>query len=86
MVDGADTMLEIFASGAKDVQIDISTQPLLGSDLLQMTERCDPYVGGAYYQLEDFEGESINQRLWLCQVTEFVFGDLPEKIYVRRSV
>jgi hypothetical protein len=84
MVDGADKMLDIMAGNDKDVVVQISTEPFQGSDVLEMTEKCDPYIGGAYYLLNTFEGREINQHMWLCQVTEFVFGYLPERIYVKR--
>ena len=85
MVDGADEMLEMMAAGEGDVEIQISTEPFPGADLLEMSEKCDPYIGGAYYLLKHYEGQAINQRMWLCQVTEFVFGVLPERIYIKRA-
>lgn len=84
MVEGADTMLDIMSEGAPDVTLAIDREPFDGSDMLRLVERCDPYIGGGYYFFETFEGRIVNQRMWLCAVTEFVFGDLPEKIYVKR--
>jgi hypothetical protein len=85
MVDGADKMLDIMAGNEQDVVIQISTEPFQGADVLVMTEKCDPYIGGAYYLLKHFEGQEINRNMWLCGVTEFVFGYLPERIYVKRT-
>lgn len=39
--------------------------------------------GGGDYILETFKGEVKNHRLWLCHVTEFVFKQLPERIYFK---
>lgn len=84
MVEGADSMLDIMAGNADKVTLRIDQEPFEGADFLQLMERCDPYIGGGYYKLETYEGEEINRTMWLCGVTEFVFGDLPERIYVKR--
>ncbi|MEO8404395.1 MAG: DUF6717 family protein [Chitinophagaceae bacterium] len=55
------------------------------ADILHLTERCVPYVGGGYYLMPAFEGEEINKTMWLYSVTEFVFGDIPPQIFVRRE-
>jgi hypothetical protein len=51
---------------------------------LKLTERCDPIVGGGYYFLESFEWNPIGITMWLCSVTEFVFGNLPVQIFIKR--
>jgi hypothetical protein len=84
MVDGADKMLDIVAAGKSDVVLQISTEAFGQADVLELMEKCDPYIGGGYYLLKDYEGQTFNQRMWLCQVTEFVFGDLPSHIYIKR--
>src|SRR6187551_795017 len=68
MVDGADKMLDMMAEGKNSVTL---------------TEKCDPYIGGGYYIMKQYEGQEINRTMWLCQVTEFVFGDIPPLIFVR---
>jgi len=84
MVAGADTMLDHMAGGEKEVTVELSTTPFPGADELELTEKCDPSMGGAYYLLRTYEGSPINHRMWLCGVTEYVFGYLPERIYIRR--
>lgn len=84
MVEGADTMLDLIAGNGRDVTLLIDREPFDGADKLILTERCDPYVGGGYYNLPLFEGKEINQNMWLCAVTEFVFGDLPGQIFIKR--
>jgi hypothetical protein len=84
MVAGADTMLDYMACGEKEVTVALSTAPFSGADVLELTEKCDPSVGGAYYLLRYYEGKHLDQRMWLCGVTEYVFGYLPESIYVKR--
>ena len=85
MVAGADTMLDIAANGDQEVVLTMDTQPFGGADELVRTRICDPAVGGGDYFMQHFEGREVNQPMWLCGVTEFVFNDIPERIYVRRS-
>jgi hypothetical protein len=85
MIDGADQMLDILSNGGANVQLDISTEPFEGADELTLTEKCDPLIGGGNYLFKYYNGQEINRHLWLCQVTEFVFGNIPEKIFVRKS-
>lgn len=84
MVQGADKMLDLMAGGRNEVVLHISTAPFEGSYELEMTQKCEPYIGGAYYILKKYEGQNINQHMWLCQVTEFVFGNLPNRIYIKK--
>jgi hypothetical protein len=35
--------------------------------------------------MKTYRGQEMNQSMWLCQVTEFVFGDLPARIFVRQE-
>jgi hypothetical protein len=37
---------------------------------------------GAQYYLEEYIGLTINLRVWLCDVTKFVFGDFPKDIWI----
>ena len=84
MVAGADTMLDIVAGNAPDVTIQMDTAPFSDADELQLTELCDPVLGGGYYFMKEFEGKEVAQKMWLCAVTEFVFGGMPDRIYVKR--
>ena len=84
MVEGADVMLDIMSGNAEKVSLIISRDQFEGSDTLHLTEVCDPVIGGGMYLLLEYEGKKINQGMWLCAVTEFVFGDLPELIFVKK--
>ena len=83
MVSGADTVLDIIAGEEIEVTLLINTEPFEGADELLLTELCDPIPGGGYYHLKQFENKEVNKNLWLCDVTRFVFGDIPKKIYVK---
>ena len=84
MVSGADTMLDMMAGGKNEVTLVIDITPFDDADELILTELCDPILGGGYYHIEQFENKKINQDLWLCDVTRFVFGDIPDRIFVKR--
>jgi len=84
MVEGADTMLDIIAQGNSAVTLAIEETDFEGAELVQLTEKCDPYVGGGYYVLRNWNGKEVNHTMWLCAVTEFVFGYLPEKIFIKQ--
>jgi hypothetical protein len=82
MVSGADTMLDIIAEGFDSVTLELDIKPFPDSDELILTELCDPVLGGGYYHMKKFEGKEMNHDMWLCAVTEFVFGNMPERIFV----
>lgn len=84
MVEGADTMLDIMAGENSSITLAIDEQPFDGADRLELTEKCDPYIGGGYYLLRSWEGKPVMKNMWLCAVTEFVFGYLPEQVFIRR--
>ncbi len=85
MVDGADKMLDMMAVKESSVIVYVGKEQFEGSDMLTLTEKCDPYIGGGYYMMKHYEGQEINRTMWLCHVTEFVFGDIPEQIFVKRQ-
>jgi hypothetical protein len=85
MVEGTDKMLDMMAGTHNTVLLTLAKEPFEGADMLELTEKCDPNIGGGYYLMKFFEGEAINSTMWLCQVTEFVFNDIPPRIFVRRE-
>ncbi len=85
MVEGADKMLDMMAGEEKSVTLLISDNQFDGAELLILIEKCDPYIGGGYYLLKNYDGKEINRKMWLCQVTEFVFGNLPEQIFLKKE-
>lgn len=85
MVAGADTMLDTIAQGPDQVTITMDTEPFDGADELILIRIVDPAIGGGDYLMKSFENKEVNQEMWLCSVTKFVFGDIPLKIFVRRE-
>ena len=87
MVSGADTWLDLLSQGEWHVWITISDEPFDGAEELTLTgvgmlggEFVD---SGATYTVEAYLGIPYAFDMWLCDVTLFVFGKFPEKIYYK---
>ena len=80
MVDGADTFLDYLSNNGDEVTLDLSLNPKQGYDVLNYRYP-HPANDGAYYSTQMGENEHI---LWLCGVTEFVFGHMPEEVWYRK--
>jgi hypothetical protein len=80
MVDGADTFLDYLSNNGNEISLDLSLDPKQGYDVLNYRY---PHPGndGAYYSTQMGEDEHL---LWLCGVTEFVFGYMPEEVWYRK--
>tara|TARA_R110000737_G_scaffold90497_2_gene122820 strand:- start:507 stop:830 length:324 start_codon:yes stop_codon:yes gene_type:complete len=77
MVAGADSFLDILAQGETTVHATMSTDPFDGYTYkLEFVEH--EGGGGNYHLTSDY----YDFPVWLCHVTKFVFGHLPENIYV----
>lgn len=85
MVAGADTMLDIMVAGGDRVALLLSLEPFPGFDELELLRPSDPALGGGDYILRQFKGQQLDHKVWLCGVTEYVFGFLPERIYIKRA-
>lgn len=82
MVMGADTMLDRFAEGEDFVKLLIADRDFENSYHLKLSRKTPEYDGGGYYSLFDPQEEFI-MEVWLCKVTNFVFGgELPINIHV----
>jgi hypothetical protein len=93
MVDGADTFLDILSGNTKKVTLRISPESFTGyqthmkkfrkglnRQLLDLIGHA-PVDYGAYYQVNKLHGKPYDHQLWLCPVTEYVFGNYPDEIY-----
>ena len=81
MVCGADIMLEIMAQGETEIYLSLGDKRIEGGSAL-MKFRETPDVGGAEYIFTSWKGIEYNMNIWLCDVTRWVFGTLPNTIYV----
>lgn len=76
MVSGADTLLDQLSNYTNSVSIEVSLEPIYDSSIhLSKVRNC--WFNGADYIT------CSGHKLWLCNVTKFVFGDLPNNIYIR---
>lgn len=83
MVAGADIMLNYMAEGSDKVRLMFSEEPQENFDTLVLQFET-PEVGGGYYYMGTYNGIEIKQAMWLCDVTKYVFGKMPETIYVKK--
>jgi hypothetical protein len=92
MVDGADTFLDYLSNNGNRVSIEMDVKPFDGHthtlnkiDMGKNQSLLDaighaPVDYGAYYSVP----EHNNHHLWLCPVTEYVFGgNYPDNIYIQ---
>ena len=85
MVRGADKFLDIVAQDKIEIHMHLSRMPFDGSNTLHYQHEGllegPEYGEGAWYFLNEYNGVGYSLQLWLCDVTKFVFGDFPAKIY-----
>lgn len=84
MVEGADLMLDHIAGDNRtEVKLKLSDTLVL-KNYLDLTSICDPDIDlktGANYVMTHYNGKPHVQKMWLCDVTQFVFGGFPNIIY-----
>jgi hypothetical protein len=86
MVAGADTFLDILSEGEAEVFVLMSNEHFDQASFLEMKSlgRIEGWeIGeGAWYKLISYAGiEFPDLDMWLCDVTKFVFGNFPKRIY-----
>jgi hypothetical protein len=92
MVDGSDDLLDILSENGDEVTIEFSHQSFdgatyrlraqnVGSNQSLLSKIGHAFVSyGMYYNVSELD----NMRIWLCPVTEYVFGgSYPREIYVK---
>ena len=94
MVDGADTFLDLLSNHGNKITLTLSYDSYVGYhckivriknekkiDLQrEVGYELDDY--GAYYQVIELHDQPFDHQLWLCPVTEYVFGDYPEVLFI----
>jgi hypothetical protein len=84
MVEGADELLNWIAAAENECKLLMADDRIADAEILDLVYiREENLGGGGDYLLENFRGEFKNHKLWLCKVTEFVFKQLPERIYFK---
>jgi len=84
MVCGADTMLDIIAEDENEVNLELSLEKSEGSDILNFMHLATDWENGAFYHMPQYKGFKFNLKIWLCDVTKFVFGEFPKSIYIKK--
>ncbi len=82
MVAGADSMLEYMAEGESEVRVTLSETEFEGADVLQFVSEATDVGSGAYYEMATYKGIHLGLTMWLCDVTLFVYGKFPNKIFI----
>lgn len=93
MVDGADTFLDKIALNCTNTRLKVSPEPFHGVQmqlrrtrnglnrlLLELIGHA-PVEYGAYYEVYQPGSAVSGHILWLCPVTEYVFGNYPDTIH-----
>jgi hypothetical protein len=83
MAEGAHELLNMMARGKNNVKLVLETEPFDGADVLELDELCGAPKGGGYYMMHTCRSRPLQKRIWLCDVTLFVFGEMPQKIYIK---
>lgn len=83
MVQGADIMLNILAQEDSEVIAILSTyKPDYNNYTTLTLIEETPDIGGGIYLVDKLLNIEYNMNIWLCDVTRFVFKELPKIIYL----
>lgn len=82
MVEGADHWLDLMSNKGTKVKLLMADVHFPEAEVLTLLRIKEENLGGGgIYFLEFFNKQKVGLKLWLCEVTEFVFKQLPQKIY-----
>jgi len=82
MMEGADEWLNLISDNHNKVELKMSDQPYNGAEVLTLLRiREANFGGGGIYYLDTYKSGKVGLKLWLCDVTSFVFDHIPQKIY-----
>jgi hypothetical protein len=82
MVEGADQWLDVLSNNGSKIEVVMADEVFDDAEMLTLLHVKEENLGGGgIYYLENYQGKKIDLKLWLCEVTRFVFKDLPQRIY-----
>lgn len=85
MVEGADKWLDMISENQMELKIAMSDAPFTNAEVLTLLRiREENLGGGGIYYLETYQSKKIDLKLWLCEVTSFVFDCIPQKIFFKQ--
>lgn len=79
MVSGADKMLELLSNEKNYVNLLVSRKFYDGADIIKLKRKS--LINGAHYNVINNETNFNLNKIWLCGVTEKVFGEYPQEIF-----
>ena len=85
LLEGAAVLLDFLSKGRPYVTFTIDTEPLEKALALELLQHGEAPRGGGYYQMRNHRGRVLEPEVWLCDIPLFVFGDIPNRIYVRKE-
>lgn len=85
MVLGADDLLNILSEGEDFVYLQMGDEKFSGALQMVLIEPGSFEMGGAWYLVPTIGGTDSSLKIWLCDVTKFVFGNFPETIWFYKS-
>jgi hypothetical protein len=84
MIEGADEWLDLVSEKGVEIYMTLADQKFEGAENLSLLRiREENFGGGGIYYLETYQSKKVGLKLWLCEVTRFVFGCIPQKIYFK---
>jgi hypothetical protein len=83
LLEGSLPLLDFLSNERKKVTLAIDVTPFDKAYRLELTQLSDGPSGGGYYELRDDRGRVLQEELWLSDIPLFVFGDIPEHIFLR---
>jgi hypothetical protein len=84
MVEGADEWCDLMSNGGTRLAVTLSNEKFEQAEILTLLRlREENLGGGGIYYLESYQGNKVGLKLWLCEVTRFVFRDIPQRIYFK---
>ncbi|OLY91730.1 hypothetical protein SAMN05444008_10314 [Cnuella takakiae] len=77
-----DGLMQWIARRRKRFTVFLHTQPFEGARMLELVEMCTGPEGGAFYRVSAQRSPS-EHRIWVCDTSLLVFGDLPQRIFFK---
>jgi hypothetical protein len=85
MVSGADSMLEYMSEGEYQVFVYISEIEFQGADTLRLKGLAGDVGSGAFYFMQKYRGIEINLDMWICDVSCYIFGKHPDRLFISKA-
>ncbi len=82
MIEGADKWLDLISDHAGNTKLILSDTIFEAAETLTLLRiREENLGGGGIYYLESYQNKKVGLKIWLCEVTRFVFNQIPQKVY-----